>query len=143
MQIIPVPPQQFTEALGLIKENGLPVNDIHTGTQLFIMEEGKDVIGTVAVEYDFDNALLRSLSVKKDKTGEGLGGRLVDFIEDYVSQQGVINIYILTNTASKFFQKRGYETVPRENAPEFIRNTSEFSSVCPASAVFMKKELQS
>ena len=143
MQIIPVPPQQFTEALSLIKENGLPIDDIHTGTQLFIMEEGKDVIGTVAVEYDFDNALLRSLSVKKDKTGEGLGGRLVEFIEDYVSKQGVINIYILTNTASKFFQKRGYETVPRENAPEFIRNTSEFSSVCPASAAFMKKELQS
>lgn len=142
MRIIPASPDQFPNAIELISTSGLPVDDISSGTQLFVMEDSDEVIGTVAVEYNFNDALLRSLSVKENKRGHGVGQQLVDFIEDYVKKQGVLTIYLLTTTAAAFFQNRDYTIVPRETAPDFIQTTSEFRSVCPSTAVFMKKKLQ-
>ncbi len=142
MKITPPSPPAFANALALLKRNNLPVHDISPGTQLFVMEDDdKVVVGTIAVEYDRENALLRSLSVDSQKRNAGLGKLLVDFIEDYVHQQGVQNIYLLTTTAKDFFSKRGYTVIDRIEVPAFIGNTSEYISVCPASATVMKKSM--
>jgi amino-acid N-acetyltransferase len=119
----------------------LPVDDISTGTQLFVMEEGDKVIGTVAIEYDFSTALLRSLSVNPAKRKAGIGKQLVDFIENYVKAQGVQSVYLLTTTAADFFSKRGYHVIDRAHVPAFIQQTSEYCTVCPSSAIVMKKIL--
>ena len=141
MNIVPASQNSFTAAIRLLESCSLPTQDIHPGTQLFVMEEGDRVIGTIAVEYNWDHALLRSLSVDEDFRKKGIGEELVSFIEDYVKKQGVLHIFILTTTAAGFFSKRGYTKMEREEVPEFIQQTSEFSSVCPASAIIMKKQL--
>lgn len=141
MHIVPASIEGYSKALILLESNNLPINDITTGTQLFVAEENEIVFGTIAVEYDFTDALLRSLCVSDEKRNSGIGIRLVNFIETYVRQQGVENMYLLTTTASRFFKKLGYEEINRESAPLFIRNTSEFSSVCPSTATAMKKKL--
>jgi len=41
---------------------------------------------------------------------------------------------LLTQTASFFFQKMGFKPVARENVPDAIQKSSEFATVCPASA---------
>lgn len=141
MTIVPASQHQFLSALALLKENSLPTEDLSAGTQLFVAEEQNNVIGTVAVEYDYHNALLRSLSVSQEKRKSGIGARLVDFIESYVKQQGVEAVYILTTTAESFFAHRGYRTVQRDAVPPFIQNSSEFRSVCPSSSTLMLKQL--
>jgi amino-acid N-acetyltransferase len=141
MTIIPVPVEHFETAIAMLKQNNLPVEDITSGTQLFIAEENNEVLGTIGVEYDFNDALLRSLSVAENKRKKGLGLSLVNFLEDYVQKQGIENIYLLTTTAVDFFSKLDYHVTARETLPVFIRQSSEFTSVCPSSATVMKKAL--
>jgi len=141
MNIVPASQNNFSAAIALLRKNNLPTEDLDPGKQLFVAEEDNKVIGTVTVEYDYDNALLRSLSVSEERRNSGIGAMLVDFIEDYVRKQGVQNVYILTTTAENFFTKNGYQKVERSQVPAFIQNTSEFTSICPSSATVMKKQL--
>jgi len=141
MNIVPASQNSFSAAITLLKKNNLPTEDLDPGKQIFVVEEGDKVIATVAVEYDYNNALLRSLSVSEEKRGSSLGSELVKFIEDYVQKQGVQTIYLLTTTASDFFSKRGYTIIDRSNIPDFIKNTSEYSVVCSSSSTLMRKEL--
>jgi amino-acid N-acetyltransferase len=141
MNIVPASQNSFSAAIELLKKNSLPTEDINPGTQLFVVEEGDNVIATVAVEYDYNDALLRSLSVLEEKRSSGIGAELVDFIEDYVRKQGVRTIYILTTTAAGFFSRRGYTLIDRSNVPQFIKDTKEYSVICASSSTVMKKEL--
>ncbi len=141
MEIKPAGTEEFQQALALLQSSALPVNDLHSGTQLFVLEENGIVKGTVAAEYDYTTALLRSLSVDESLRGKGSGKKLVAFLENYLAQQGIEAIYLLTTTAAPFFKKLAYEIIDRSEVPGFIRNTSEFSSVCPSSATVMKKIL--
>jgi amino-acid N-acetyltransferase len=141
MNIVPASQNSFSAAIELLKKNNLPTEDINPGTQLFVVEDGDEVIATVAVEYDYNDALLRSLSVSEDKRSSGIGAELVDFIEDYVSKQGVRTIYILTTTAANFFSRRGYTLIDRSNVPQFIKDTKEYSVICASSSNLMRKVL--
>jgi len=141
MNIVPASQNSFSAAVELLKKNNLPTEDINPGTQLFVIEENDSVIGTIAVEYNFDVALLRSLSVCEQKRNSGIGETLVAFIENYVQKQGVQSIYLLTTTAEDFFLKKGYQNIDRKEVPDFIKNTKEFSIICSASSTLMKKEL--
>jgi amino-acid N-acetyltransferase len=60
---------------------------------------------------------------------------------EYASRLKLNNIYLLTTTAENFFKKYGFANADRTKAPDAIRTTSEFSSLCPSTAVFMYKEL--
>jgi amino-acid N-acetyltransferase len=61
--------------------------------------------------------------------------------ERYARSKGVTDLYLLTTTAEGFFERLGYRRVVRENAPEAIRQTKEFSGLCSSSAAFMAKVL--
>lgn len=140
MNIVPASQNSFSAAIELLKKNNLPTEDLNPGTQLFVVEEDDKVVATVAVEYDYNDALLRSLCVSQEKRNSGVGNELVSFIEEYVRQQGVQNIFLLTTTAADFFKKRGYTIIDRSNVPKFIRNTKEYSVIC-ASSTLMRKAL--
>jgi amino-acid N-acetyltransferase len=140
MNIVPASQNSFSAAIELLKKNNLPTEDLNPGTQLFVVEEDDKVVATVAVEYDYNDALLRSLCVSQEKRNSGVGNELVSFIEEYVRQQGVQNIFLLTTTAADFFKKRGYTIIERSNVPKFIRNTKEYSVIC-ASSTLMRKAL--
>jgi amino-acid N-acetyltransferase len=81
------------------------------------------------------------VSVRKDLRGKGLGQFINRELEKITKQRGIDCIYLLTTTAKDFFGKEGYEVITREDVPESIKNTSEFSEVCPSSATVMKKNL--
>ena len=141
MNIVPASQNSFTAAIDLLKKNNLPTEDINSGTQLFVLEENDGVIGTVAVEYDLNVALVRSLSVAEEKRKSGIGEILMRFIENYVHKQGVHSVYLLTTTAENFFLKKGYKTIDRNKVPDFIKNTKEYSVLCSSASTLMKKEL--
>jgi amino-acid N-acetyltransferase len=71
----------------------------------------------------------------------GIGKQLVSHAENEARALGVSNMYLLTTTAEPFFSSLGYVKADREQAPEGIRATREFSSICPASSAFMVKRL--
>ncbi len=55
--------------------------------------------------------------------------------------QGARAIYCLTTTAEAFFRRRGYVDADRDRAPAAVRETREFSAICPASSAFLVKKL--
>ena len=141
MNINEVNQNGFSEALALIKKNGLPTQDISTSTKLFSLIEANEIVGTAGIEFYNKVALLRSLAVAETYRSKGIGGKLVGHIEKFAKQNGVEELILLTTTASGYFSKRAYQTIERNHVPEEIKKSSEFSSTCPSSAVIMKKVL--
>ncbi len=129
------------KVIDLLQESNLPVSDLSEQKELFALLQNNEVAGTGGLEL-FDNcALLRSVAVRKDLQGKGLGKFINRELEKISKQRGIDCIYLLTTTAKDFFSKEGYEAITRDEVPESIKSTSEFSSVCPSSATVMKKDL--
>ncbi len=141
MKIFSATQNLFPAALELLKKNGLPADDISGATHLFVLSDKEEVMGTVALEYSGENGLLRSLCVADKIRNKGAGWQLVQFIEEYARERGVTNLYLLTTTADHYFGKRGFAVMNRQGLPDTIKQTSEFASVCPSSAIVIKKYL--
>jgi amino-acid N-acetyltransferase len=127
----------------LLSAAKLPVEDLPLLLDEFsiALNDNNDVIGVVGLEVYGDYALLRSLAVEPGYRGQGVANKLLGIAEGSASLKSVKAIYLITETASVYFGQKGYMTVPRIEVPDEIKVSSEFSYVCPASAIVMKKEL--
>ena len=121
----------------------LPTSDIRPEhmEHFFGAWSGSALVGVVGIEPYGTVALLRSLAVVAPKRGSGVGSRLLALIEQYATEREVRSMFLLTTTAESYFGKRGYLVAPRKAAPEAIRSTKEFASICPSSAVLMVKHM--
>lgn len=130
-----------TAVLSLLAENDLPTSDLDETKILFACLHKGDVVGTGGLEVFTDCALLRSLCVKAGMQKRGLGKFILQELEKVAVQKGVSCVYLLTTTAKDFFTREQYNTVDRKDVPLEIKNTPQFSSLCPATATVMKKIL--
>lgn len=71
----------------------------------------------------------------------GHGGLLVAHAEAAARRHGVKRLHLLTTTVADFFRVRGYRDADRAAAPEPIRSTAQFSTLCPGSAAYLVKEI--
>lgn len=124
----------------LLRENELPYEDIPSKLDfMFVGHIDTKVVGIAGVEIDGKYGLLRSLVVEEPFRGKGYGRTLCLQTIEYAKSRGVGELYLLTATAEKFFQKIGFESIDRQLAPEVIQQTSQFSQVCcSTSAVCMR-----
>lgn len=131
-------------AIGQILANaGLPFSDIgdaHLADFLVVEKDGA-VVGCVGIERYGNDALLRSLAVDASRQGVGQGRHLVEAIETYARETGIECLFLLTNSASGFFEDHGYREIARDTAPDALRRSTQFSQLCPANAVCMQKAL--
>lgn len=127
----------------LLEEAGLPTSDLTAAHfEHFFGCGSKDAPeGVVGVELHGRDALLRSLAVAKSAQNRGSGCALVTVAERYASERGARRMYLLTNTAEKFFERLGYRALARDAAPESIRGTQEFATLCSSSATLLVKNL--
>ena len=128
----------------LLQRSGLPTADL-TDERLedfFFAGTGNAPFGVVGLELSPPHGLLRSLAVDDQARSGGLGSALLAYAEAYAHARGVNSLYLLTTTAERFFAARGYGRTARSEAPSSIRLSSEFTELCPASAIFMMKHLQ-
>ena len=127
----------------LLREAQLPSSDL-TAAHLehFIGCGSADALdGVVGLEMYPPYALLRSLTVAPSRRNAGLGHALVSEAERHAGEHGAREIYLLTTTAERFFERAGYERVLRDAAPQAIRATQEYASICPVTSAFMRKRL--
>lgn len=131
------------EVMDLLAQCALPNADISEKKleHFFGCGAEKDPGGVVGVELYGDVALLRSLAVKAAVRGRGCGKRLVQEAEQHAARSGAKRLYLLTMTAQEFFARLGYTAVDRESVPDAIRATTEFTTLCSASAAVMAKQL--
>ena len=99
--------------------------------------EADQLVGTGALEVYGDYALLRSLSVKLGIRGKSVGTNITDYLIDEARSRKLKGIYLLTEKARGFFLKKGFLDTTRDAVPQELHASSEFSHVCPVSAVVM------
>lgn len=142
MEIIELSHDQFDSVFELLAEAKLDSSDLkQPNIRLFRFEENGQTIGVGGLEIFGDQALLRSVAVKKALQGKGLGKEMVAQIEKTARNSGIKSLYLLTNTAPDFFKSIGYQQIDRNDFAKPLKQTAQFAGLCPVSAIYMKKEL--
>lgn len=130
------------EVIAALRAAELPTDDISEArTTFFRLADSKDSLGWAALERSGADALLRSVLTVENRRHSGLGSELVRRIARTAAEEGIERLWLLTETAAPFFAKLGFVEARRDHAPATIRDTSEFRSVCPASAICMTMAL--
>ena len=125
----------------LLSRCGLPSSDLTRETldHFICATADGSMIGIVGIEPQDATGLIRSLAVAPSHRNGGVASALVERAEQAAVDLGIVSAYALTETAEGFLIRRGYRRVERDAAPESIRETTEFRTLCPESAVLMEK----
>ncbi len=98
--------------------------------EIFNMIDKGKIIGNIELNGD----KLNNLYVSKDKIKQGIGKKLLLFIEDYAKKKGVTKFYFRsTPSAVTFYKKFGYKIVKTEKT---------IQDGIPMVHTFMEKELK-
>jgi len=111
----------FAIVEGWLRDAALPVEDLtpdHMNDFLVAVVDAR-LAGMIGLEQFDKLGLLRSLVIDPAARRSGIGRQLVAALD----------------------LKLGYEIMERDLAPNVIRETDEFSSLCPGDAIVMKKSL--
>jgi amino-acid N-acetyltransferase len=118
----------------------LPTAGVGQHLRTFVVSDPDGaIVGVGGLEIHGPLALLRSLAVEASQRNRGLASAICDRLEGEAARRGIGHVYLLTETAERFFSRRGYVAVSRADAPPEIAASEEFSSLCPQSAVFMRR----
>ncbi len=142
MNVYQRPP--MARSLELLNECGLPYSDLtESSFETFLgCGDESNPKGIIGLELHGEDALLRSLAISADARGQGCGKELVTKLEELASSKRVRNLYLLTDTAEKYFERLGFVIVERHLVSNSIRDTEEFSSLCSEDAVVMRKAIE-
>ncbi|TFF37738.1 arsenic resistance N-acetyltransferase ArsN2 [Mucilaginibacter psychrotolerans] len=126
----------------LLAAEKLPVADLPETLDNFIVAiQDGSLVGVGGVEVYGNNGLLRSLAVHPEHRGAGIAGKLLAQLDSMSKKNGLLALYLLTETAPTYFEQKSYTRITRVEVPAEVQRSSEFSHVCPVSAIVMKKEL--
>jgi len=126
----------------LLLDADLLVDDLDPQlSNFFVATDNERIVATGGLEIFEDNALLRSLVVSPEMRGQQLGRKLTETLCQHAQMKQVQHLYLLTETAENFFTARGFERTLRDTAPDTIKQTQQFSGLCPDSATLMVKRL--
>lgn len=119
----------------------LPVDDIADhGRNFYRFGLDGQTIGFGGYELYGEHALIRSIAVLPDYRGRGLGRLLTLALQSQLAGHGAKTAYLLTTSAAPFFQRLGFSTLDRVQAPATILATRQAGSIC-ASASLMFRQL--
>lgn len=125
-----------------LSEVDLPIEDIGEKVHLFYWKGTKGIpFACGGFEQYGDIGLLRSVAIRPQQQGSGNGKAWVSRLLQKAREMGMKDLYLLTTTAEGFFKKMGFENQDRESVPQAIKESEEFSSLCPSTAVLMHKKL--
>lgn len=142
LRLTRLPPDERADSKRLLESCSLPTSDLDEPDVLLFrgVVDGQPV-GVGGFELFGGSALLRSIAVERDRQGQGLGTALCRELERRARERGVRTLYLLTTDAAEFFERLGFDRCEREAVPAAVRDSREFSDLCPVSAVCMVKEI--
>ncbi|MFF0301276.1 GNAT family N-acetyltransferase [Streptomyces sp. NPDC004562] len=86
---------------------------------------GRPVTGLVVVEAHTDHLYLDTLAVHPDAQGQGVGGRLLQFVEAHARALGLPEVRLYTNAMmwenQRIYPKYGYEVAERRVSGPYDR----------------------
>jgi amino-acid N-acetyltransferase len=126
----------------LLAAEKLPVADLPETLDNFIVAiQDGSVVGVGGIEVYGNYGLLRSLTVHPDHRGAGIAGKLLTRLDHISKHYGLSDLYLLTETAPAYFEQKNFGKITRDEVPAEVQCSSEFSHVCPVSAIVMRKKI--
>jgi amino-acid N-acetyltransferase len=126
----------------LLESVGLdPAGLADANVRAFAIEDASGLIACVAIELEDGTALLRSLAVRADLRGRGVGETLLAHALEEARRAGATQAFLLTETAAPFFAGRGWAAVGRAVVDARFPRSEQVRHVCPATATAMRRDL--
>ena len=137
--IRPAQPHDLAAVEALLRRADLPPDglDHQFGHAYAVAEAEGRIVGVAGIEVYGEAGLLRSVAVEPEWRGRGVGEALARERLAWAEARGLEKVYLLTSTAAGYFPRLGFAPVARDEVPEAVRGSLQFSSVCPASAAVM------
>ena len=133
---------QRKNILAILSAQKLPVEDLPNNLDNFLLAKESDkLIGVIGLEIYGAYGLLRSLAVIPEYRNKGIAGKLMERLESLAALKSLTTLYLLTQTAPEYFFRKSFQKITRDEVPDEMKESSEFSHVCPKSAIVMKKLL--
>ena len=124
----------------LLESSDLPTDDIEDPSITLVGAfEDETLVGVVGLQVCGANGLLRSLAVTPTRRNAAIARSLCERVFELAAARSMNSLWLLTTTAKDYFARHTFEVVPREQAPDSIRATAQFASLCPASAHVMRR----
>ncbi len=128
----------------LLQSASLPTEGIVDHFQHFLVaESGGEIVGAIGLEVYGDTALLRSAVVHPSQQNIGIGSMLYNNLIETATSLGVRRLILLTDTAEKYFAKKGFRKIDVKSVAGPITQSVEFTGACPSTAVCMELYLNS
>lgn len=132
--------------VALLQMTGLPPDGIEPHLETFFVikhpeagTEPESLIGSIGLEVYGKSALLRSFAVHPDFRGIGIGTRLVKRTIETAKDMGITRLFLLTDTAEEYFKKKGFAVVTRNQVPEDMKQSIEFTTLCTSAPSMMSE----
>jgi amino-acid N-acetyltransferase len=128
--------------VAVLEAEKLPVDDLpETLDNFLVATKNGLLIGVGGLEIYGAYGLLRSLAVLPGYRNKGVAGKLIGRLESLAASKYLKELYLLTETAPEYFAGKGFKKITRDEVPDEVKQSSEFSHVCPVSAIVMKKSI--
>jgi len=127
-----------------LAQAGLPIDDLDAARPAcFALVDDAGPIAYGGIAGTGTDRLLRSIVVPDMARRAGIGSRIVALLEAEARRGGADRLWLLTDEAAGFFARMGWRPADRATAPDAIRGSRQFASICPASATLMVRDLTS
>lgn len=126
-----------------LQEASLPIDDLSqsAGTFFRFTDRKGEPAGFGGIELHGKNALLRSITVPQSIQKSGYGTAITRSLLRYAEMAGAESGYLLTMEAALFFNKLGFKTIAKSDAPPEILATPQASGLCPSTAALMVRSV--
>ncbi len=126
--------------VGLLQQTDLLTDDLPNHlTGFWVAFTDAELVGTAGIAAFGQVGLLRSVAVRPDCQRQQVARQLLERLLIQAQAVGLTDLYLLTTTASGYFERHGFSTIARETVPDTIRQTRQFSGLCPDTAILMHK----
>ncbi len=126
----------------ILRQSNLPTEDCDSHVDNFVVsEQGGKIIGVGGLEVHGVLGLVRSIAVIPEFRGKGISREILTLLEGRAYGGGINTLYLLTETTEKFFKSLGFSFKKRDEIPEAISKTKQYSELCPSSAKVMCRDI--
>jgi arsenate reductase len=122
----------------------LPTGDLaEPGRRFFAYRTlSGELVGYAGCEPYDKVTLLRSLVVLPKARNKGIGKAIVARLARRSFDEGARTLWLLTTSATGYFEGLGFKRVERANVPQAILSTRQAKDICPSSAVILSKPIR-
>jgi amino-acid N-acetyltransferase len=131
--------EDYEAVARLLNDARLPTLGVKEHFQNFLVAETRGgIIGAIGLEAYGETALLRSAVVHHSHQDDGIGSLLYDSLLASAKTLGVRRLILLTNTAEKYFERKGFVKIDQKSVSGPIASSVEFTGACPSHAACME-----